>query len=275
MEKNLTHVSQKAKPTTIQFPHSEERLWFPRDSVIGTSSQQIFGKNVKYDSDDQSSMVSEPGSPQALSQVSDGDVSMLSDDEDEQHQPSRSTRTPSRSGQGEAWRAQLQGRAGTPVHSPQMGQKVAPNHVRSRHPQEIMSSDRLEVPSPIDEDEVPTPPSAAEAAGSQLELLSVSDVEMQSIDDIPTIALHSDRSLQLDGGADNDNKLDRMDVKADNAIIRKTRARSGALSASGSPMRDSSPGDISYGARKGFSMGYRADCEKCRQRVPGHMNHLY
>lgn len=45
--------------------------------------------------------------------------------------------------------------------------------------------------------------------------------------------------------------------------VRKQRARSGAFT---SP-RDS---DTS----KKFSMGYREDCEKCRNRVPGHMNHF-
>lgn len=26
--------------------------------------------------------------------------------------------------------------------------------------------------------------------------------------------------------------------------------------------------------RRGFSMGYRSDCEKCRLRVPGHFSHV-
>jgi hypothetical protein len=28
------------------------------------------------------------------------------------------------------------------------------------------------------------------------------------------------------------------------------------------------------GAKRTFSMGYRSDCEKCRNRVPGHFNHI-
>lgn len=28
------------------------------------------------------------------------------------------------------------------------------------------------------------------------------------------------------------------------------------------------------GIRRGFSMGYRSDCEKCRMRVPGHFSHV-
>jgi hypothetical protein len=30
----------------------------------------------------------------------------------------------------------------------------------------------------------------------------------------------------------------------------------------------------SVGLRRGFSMGYRNDCEKCRSRVPGHFSHI-
>lgn len=195
---------------------------------------------------------------------------MLSDDDD-QRLPSASDH--SQNHREDKWRAQLQ-RVPTPVHSPKLGSKLLPNHMRSRHPQEIMSSDRLEVPSPVDEDEVPTPPSAAEAAGSQLELLSVDDVEMESVDDIPSIALQSERSLQLDGSPDLRHGLSRMD-SIENSMLRKTRARSGALSASGSPMRDS-PGPVDTASgKRGFSMGYRADCDKCRHRVPGHMNHFY
>jgi hypothetical protein len=28
------------------------------------------------------------------------------------------------------------------------------------------------------------------------------------------------------------------------------------------------------GVRRGFSMGYRSDCEKCRMKVPGHFSHI-
>jgi hypothetical protein len=28
------------------------------------------------------------------------------------------------------------------------------------------------------------------------------------------------------------------------------------------------------GVRRGFSMGYRSDCEKCRMKVPGHFSHV-
>ncbi|TVY68730.1 hypothetical protein LSUE1_G005693 [Lachnellula suecica] len=35
-------------------------------------------------------------------------------------------------------------------------------------------------------------------------------------------------------------------------------------------------GDLSVntGAKRSFSMGYRADCEKCRNKVPGHFSHI-
>jgi hypothetical protein len=26
--------------------------------------------------------------------------------------------------------------------------------------------------------------------------------------------------------------------------------------------------------KKSFSMGFRADCDKCRAKVPGHFNHI-
>lgn len=271
MEDGESHTLQKARPG-VQSPNPSDRLWIPRDSFIGTSSQDFGEKHAKYDSDDQSSMMSEPGSPQPLSQVSEEDVSMLSDDE-AASLPTRSHQS-SESGQ-KAWQSQLQ-RSSTPIESPRLGHKALPNHMRSRHPQENVSSERPEVPSPIDEDEVPTPPSAAEAAGSQLELLSVSDVEMQSVEDLPRIALHSDRNLQLDGGTDDRASIPRLDT-SDSNVIRKTRARSGALSASGSPMRESpTPGmEAAFGTKKGFSMGRRSDCEKCRLKLPGHMNHFY
>jgi hypothetical protein len=35
-------------------------------------------------------------------------------------------------------------------------------------------------------------------------------------------------------------------------------------------------GDPNAAANKrGISMGYRPDCEKCRLKVPGHMNHFF
>lgn len=134
-------------------------------------------------------------------------------------------------------------------------------HMRNRHPA-TSSGEHLEVPSPIDEDEVPTPPSAAEVAGSQLSMLSVSDIDMED-DPLP---IDPSRSLQLDGHGD-----EPMDSGPEALPIRKTRARSGALSSGAS--REATP-NASGGGRKGFSMGFRADCEKCRLRVPGHMNHF-
>lgn len=35
------------------------------------------------------------------------------------------------------------------------------------------------------------------------------------------------------------------------------------------------PGLAPGGAgKRGFSMGYRADCERCRMKVPGHFSHV-
>lgn len=239
-------------------------------------------ERTKYDSDDQSSMVSEPGSEPALSSVSEQDVAMLSsddgddDDDDDNEEPPTSRGRPilCRSNAEKQAVAQIN-RAPTPVMSPNTSNSNLPGHIRGRHPQEHASSDRVEVPSPIDEDEVPTPPSAAEAAGSQLQMLSVNDVEMTTDDEIPTISVQTERSMQLDGTERGG--FDQIGGTPDLTIIRKTRARSGALSAGeGSPMRESPiAGPDGFSTKRGFSMGYRADCEKCQQKVPGHMNHLY
>lgn len=232
----------------------------------------VSAERPKYDSDDQSSMVSEPGSEPALSQVSEEDVAMLSSDDDAPKIRGRPVL--SRSNAERSVVAQVP-RAPTPVMSPKMTNGTLSGHVRARHPQEHASSDRIDVPSPIDEDEVPTPPSAAEAAGSQLEMLSVNDVEMSTGDDLPTITVGSERSMQLDGTESN--QFDQIEGTPDMTLMRKTRARSGALSAGeGSPMRDrAGSGSDGFTSKRGFSMGYRADCEKCQQKVPGHMNHLY
>ena len=156
-------------------------------------------------------------------------------------------------------------------------------HIRGRHPQENISSEpgHLEVPSPIDEDEVPTPPSAAEAAGSQLSMLTVNDMDIEPPPDpsLPTINVDNQGNA-VESPAD----VEAMD-DAPSLTVRKLRQRSGAVSsghgATPSPVRGR--GDMMgqglgmgmfVGAKKGFSMGFRADCEKCRLRVPGHMNHF-
>ena len=93
-------------------------------------------------------------------------------------------------------------------------------------------TDRL--PSPVDEDEPHTPTTAA---GSQLSMLSVSDMEIDGYVATPG-------TKELEGVA-----------------VRKQRQRSGAFI--------STP----EAARK-VSMGYRDDCDRCRNKVPGHMNHF-
>lgn len=270
-------------------------LWQPKDA-LSSPSRSFQSQRDKYDSDDQDSMASEPGSPQAMSEADDEDVSMADSDGDPSSLPSFSSSSrPSALQTPWKTRTQHGNRIPTPIVRP--GTSPIQTHIRSRHPQEVSSSqpsthqqDRLEVPSPIDEDEVPTPPSAAEAAGSQLEMLRVTD-EMQTDDpeppedSIPQISISRTRSPQPF----------EMGMGSPTGPV-KLRKRSGALSAGqSSPMRATPepafgnsmngvsnggigpPGGESsaFGAKRGISMGYRHDCEKCRMRVPGHMNHFF
>ncbi|KAF4551053.1 Hypothetical protein D9617_15g044070 [Elsinoe fawcettii] len=96
-----------------------------------------------------------------------------------------------------------------------------------------ITTDRL--PSPIDDDEPHTPTTAA---GSQLSMLSVNDMDIDSGSITPV------RQESENG-----------------SFIRRQRQRSGAFI---------SPPE----AAKRIQFGYRADCEKCRNKVPGHMNHF-
>ncbi|KAK4541136.1 hypothetical protein LTR36_008210 [Oleoguttula mirabilis] len=279
---------KKARPTLNAAGDVEP---WRHDSVINTpttSSQQ-----PKYDSDDQSSMVSEPGSPQEL--VSSADE-MDTDMDDlpsfsqspEDHHTLPNSQPPSSS----PWRERIQtrNRVSTPfTHTSRAGVRPMQQlrtginyHMRQRHPQENFSSDgHLEVPSPIDEDEVPTPPSAAEAAGSQLSMLTVNDMDIETAD-LPAITVEHSRSLHLDrhddGGAA-ESLHHRMGGGVEGVVVRKQRLRSGAQSnGSVSPARAGAAmgGELagSLGGKRGLSVGYRADCEKCRTHVPGHMNHF-
>lgn len=254
-----------ARPTLNLTDDGE--VW-PHDSVTNTPtvSSSLYHEQRKYDSDEQSSMISEPGSPQ--------DISMSSEDEDGDpttfsHSPDDMKPSPS-----SPWRERVQNRnrVSTPFaptrRSPMSVRTTGPQqHIRSRHPQEIMSSEpHLEVPSPIDEDEVPTPPSA-EAAGSQLSMLSVNDMEVESTADLPTITLHPARSSTF--VLESTPEFEPMDSGADQVLVTKRRQRSGAQSnGSVSPARGDSTGP------RGFSMGFRADCDKCQMRIPGHMSHF-
>jgi hypothetical protein len=257
------------------------------DSVINTPTTSAQHANSKYDSDDQSSMISEPGSPQDIdSSGEDMDTDM--DDvasysqacEDHQlpHAPYPMNSSPW------ARRMEARNRVATPFSHPRAGitsihvQTGFKRHIRDRHSQENMSSDHLVVPSPIDEDEVPTPPSAADAAGSQLSMLSVNDMDIETADHLPSITIDPARNLQLDGriGDDIDSAMDSGPERG--IWVRKQRQRSGAQSnGSVSPVRlIPTQNDTAVGAigRRGITIGYRADCEKCRNRVPGHMNHF-
>lgn len=244
---------------------------------------------ARYDSDEQSSMISEPGSPQDIPMSSDDE---MADDFDmaafsqspESTFPSSSTGKPFHSSSS-PWHARTsQSRAQrvpTPIiphHNrpgvrPVQQQLRTALHMRDRHPQEngLTSSDNLEVPSPIDEDEVPTPPSAAEAAGSQLSMLTVNDMEMDPSPGqaaLPTISVDTQQAAAVDEASESAIDVEPMDDALDLPLtVRKPRQRSGAVS-SPSPIR------TEKAQSRGFSMGFRADCEKCRLRVPGHMNHF-
>lgn len=236
-------------------------------------------------------MLSEPGSPQVLS-ADEEDIDMMSEDSDSAAYSQPRARSPgySSSPLHTSWKSRHRttNRIPTPMMPPRPKTSPIQTHIRRRHPQETRWR-TPDVPSPIDEDEVPTPPSAAEAAGSQLELLTVSDVEMQGVErsdeveHLPQIAVsHSETAISQMPNASFANSPGSM-------MVRKQRQRSGALSAAGygSPMRgasldgsnmvtmSSTEDPIASGNKRGISMGYRPDCEKCRLKVPGHMNHFF
>ncbi|KAF2167287.1 hypothetical protein M409DRAFT_66288 [Zasmidium cellare ATCC 36951] len=272
------HLEKRSRPTADPAGYG---FHGHHDSVLSTPSSQV-REQPKYDSDDElSSMVSEPGSPQDVSMSGDEDMDgatfSQSPEETRMMQPQALRHSP--------WGQRVQThRVPTPTVAMRPGARSAQqktgvrHHIRSRHPQEYISSDHLEVPSPIDEDEVLTPPSAAEAAGSQLSMLTVSDVDMDEDDSsVPTISIDPARPSNVHTNVDLNNDPDSavdfepMDNGPDNIVVRKQRQRSGALSNGNSPVR---AGPSNPGARRGFSVGFRADCEKCRMRVPGHMNHF-
>lgn len=239
-------------------------------------------------------MISEPGSPQDMDMSSDDEMMQDNDFLPSFSQSPETRRSPFGSSNN-PWPARTQqNRVPTPAISQQQSRPgVRPiqlrtgfpsQHVRGRHPQENLSSEgnHLEVPSPIDEDEVPTPPSAAEAAGSQLSMLTVNDMDVEPAPDsgLPTISIDDQDASTRQSPAHMDSAVDveAMDDDAPSLTIRKPRQRSGAVSSghggSPSPVRGDLMGMGVGGMKKGFSMGFRADCEKCRLRVPGHMNHF-
>ncbi|CAK3826232.1 Hypothetical predicted protein [Lecanosticta acicola] len=265
---------------------SDGDQWFHHDSVLNTPTTAR--EQPKYDSDDEqsSSIVSEPGSPQDIS-MSDGDEGMggatfsQSPEDNFITHPRPAIHSP----WGQRLRTERVPTPAVPMRpgasSPRI--RTGPKqHIRKRHPQQNSTgsagstgSDHLEVPSPIDEDEVPTPPSAAEAAGSQLSQLTVSDVDMDESDAAPTISIDPARPPSVNANKtqqDYSNPLGPMESGAHSLVVRKQRQRSGALSSGNSPVRCVDPSTTSH--KRGFSMGFRADCEKCRLKVPGHMNHF-
>ncbi|KXL51175.1 hypothetical protein M433DRAFT_132010 [Acidomyces richmondensis BFW] len=278
MLKGSEQCSKKLRPTRAYSGDTD--IWY-HDSVINTPTAS--SQPRKYDSDDQSSMVSEPGSPQDLTSSSE-DVDMEMDDIARYSQPaeeSLSSMSP-RFGSSSPWAGRQDGRhrvatpfpPSRPVMKSMQIKTVFKQHVRDRHPQENLSSDHLEVPSPIDEDEVPTPPSAADAAGSQLSMLSVNDMDIETPPGLPAINIEFDGMREA---RDPENVEASTNSTSHDVVVRKQRQRSGAQSnGSVSPIRLAGlvGGQIGTSSRKSLSIGYRSDCEKCRLRVPGHMNHF-
>ncbi|KAI5197833.1 hypothetical protein AUEXF2481DRAFT_3257 [Aureobasidium subglaciale EXF-2481] len=123
-----------------------------------------------------------------------------------------------------------------PKPTPLQGDTSASNAYVASTMRARLPGSRERFPSPISEDEPHTPTTAT---GSQFSLLTVSDIDMDA------------------------ESTPRAAPQTPEVRVRKQRQRSGAFT---------SPRD--QDTSKKFSMGYRDDCEKCRNRVPGHMNHF-
>lgn len=122
-----------------------------------------------------------------------------------------------------------------PKPTPLQGNTSASSaYVASASMRARLAASKERFPSPISEDEPHTPTTVT---GSQFSLLTVTDVDMDAA------------------------STPRPAPQTPELHVRKQRARSGAFT---------SPRDPS----KKFSMGYREDCDKCRNRIPGHMNHF-
>ncbi|WPH02907.1 Hypothetical protein R9X50_00577600 [Acrodontium crateriforme] len=280
------HVEPQRKHARPTFSSPDDLEGWQHDSVISTPTGPVgmLYQRPSYDSDEHSSMMSEHGSTE--------DIAMSSDDDDMRGTFAYSTEdggfgTNSNGLNSSPWRERTihsSPRVPTPFGTTRSSfrsviqtRPSTRQHVRQRHPQEILSSDHLEVPPSIVED-VPTPPSAAaaEAAGSQLSMLSVNDMDIEASEAVPTITVDSARhytTFEEPSSYDNSSlNYDAMDSGPENTPVRRQRQRSGAQShGSASPGR---PGEEGGFGRRGFSMGFRADCEKCQMRVPGHMNHF-
>ncbi|KAK4946666.1 hypothetical protein LTR66_014260 [Elasticomyces elasticus] len=207
------------------------------------------------------STLSEPGSPQDI----DMDVSSSDndDDDDDDHSPA-----PSFSHSPEVHFPPIRpssfqprpSRKPTPIHPPSYSTTSLRRSTRplSANPptstqQQQQQPDRL--PSPISEDEPPTPshPSLLPMS-SQLSLLSVHSASPTS----PT-SPSSPSSTTTAAAAAAVKLPDDVEMQTPPlVVVVKQRARSGAM----------------QGQLRRFSMGYRDDCEKCRKRVPGHMSHF-
>ncbi|SMQ48356.1 unnamed protein product [Zymoseptoria tritici ST99CH_1A5] len=329
-------LEKRSRPTANASGAPSPWLHRYHDSVLSTptlsrsSTLGIPRSPPKYDSEDDenSSEISEPGSPQDISMSSGDEGEALDDSTDHyslhpprQHDEATFSASPpdglyqtssngaiTRSDSPNPWpsssslpRTRQTTRVPTPIFPLRTKSTTAsPNgvraHVRQRHPQEIShapsaqdpptkSTSHLSVPSPILESaDFPTPPpSAAEAAGSQLSQLSVSDVDMLD-PGVPAIAIERVGSPEFAGRV---HGLAVGGGEQGGIVVRRQRMRSGALNGGertggrggeglkGLDGEGGGGGAGQGGGKRGFSIGYRPDCEKCRERVPGHMNHFW
>ncbi|KJX94668.1 hypothetical protein TI39_contig4167g00006, partial [Zymoseptoria brevis] len=277
-------LEKRSRPTANASGAPSPWLHRYHDSVLSTptlsrsSTLGIPRSPPKYDSEDDenSSEISEPGSPQDISMSSDDEADaegqVDSNDHYSLHPPRQHDeatfsalppdglyRTSSngaitRSDSPNPWpsgsslpRTRQTARVPTPIfplRTKSTTTTTSPGgvraHVRQRHPQEIShapfssqdppstrSTSHLSVPSPILESaDFPTPPpSAAEAAGSQLSQLSVSDVDMLD-PGVPVIAIERVGSPEFAGRG---HGLQVGGGEQGGIVVRRQRMRSGAL----------------------------------------------
>lgn len=135
-----------------------------------------------------------------------------------------------------------------------------------QRPKPVFESD-YRIPSPIHED-------VMETADSQLSRLSfrnsIEEAMGMAMDlELNTTLNHGHHSVEE--GKQVDSTIEQGSTTEEKPIplARKGRARSGAISSSPDTPR-------SWHGLSGrrFYMGYRDDCEKCRNRTPGHFAHF-
>ncbi len=142
----------------------------------------------------------------------------------------------------------IAGRIPTPIHS-QFSSHIRPGEkfdqsmamsdnymYNGADPASVRNSRRL--PSPISEDEAVSPSSLLQGLG---------DVQMEVEESVDAIT---------------------EELKA---TYKKGHTRSKHSLRNWGGFESEIPG---VGVKRGFSMGYRSDCEKCRMKIPGHLSHV-